>query len=103
MSPPCRRPATLTSGDHPEPDPDLSSPGNPGLREPHCRTFGPAFAGHSALAVRVQRTSLSKGGIYGTTPGGLKAPRCRLGAKQEGEAAYWAFGGEGRRARFAGA
>lgn len=40
MSPTCRRAASLTSGDHPESDPDLSSPGGPGLRE-RPQDFGP--------------------------------------------------------------
>ena len=30
-------PTTPTSGDHPEPDPDLSSPGDPDLNGPGCR------------------------------------------------------------------
>jgi hypothetical protein len=38
MSPTCRRAAALTSGDHPEPDPDLSSPAGPDLRERGRRT-----------------------------------------------------------------
>src|SRR6516225_919058 len=86
MSPPCRRAAALTSGDHPEPDPDLSSPGDPDLRERGCRTFGPTFAGHPALATRVHRASLREGGEgMPATPGGLKDLRLPPGrAKQEG-------------------
>jgi hypothetical protein len=50
MSPPCRRPATLTSGHHPEPDPELCPPGGPGVRarpqdfQPHVP--GPSGPGH---------------------------------------------------------
>ena len=49
MSPTCRRAAALTSGDHPEPDPDLSPPDVPwsprarlrDLRPCVRRPFGP--------------------------------------------------------------
>src|SRR5512146_1865969 len=42
MSPMCRPAAVLTSGYYPEPTPELSTRW-PGLREPRCGTFVPAF------------------------------------------------------------
>src|SRR5262252_5157551 len=68
MSPPCRRAAAPTSGDHPESHPDLCSPIGPDLRERGCGTFGSAFAGLSALTPGVHRASLSEGG--GKVPDG---------------------------------
>src|SRR5215467_9902515 len=83
MSPPCRCAAALTSGYHPEPDPDRSLPGGPDLR---------AMAGLSALrseAVRPWRPGF-KGRVsvmevlgVAAAPGGLKASRCRLSARTE--------------------
>jgi len=83
MSPTCRRAAALTSGYHPEPDPDIPTPGDPDLCAPDGRTSSPAFPGHSALAALAPRASLSEGGAgMPVTPGGLKAPGRRLSAKQ---------------------
>src|SRR5215467_11890620 len=77
MSPPCRRTAAPTSGDHPEPHPDLCSPTGPDLRERGCGTFGPTFAGLSALATGVHRASLSEGGgNVPTGPGWPQGSRC---------------------------
>src|SRR5215475_9894265 len=95
MSPPCRRAAALTSGDHPEPHPDLCSP--PAL------ISASAAAGLSALATGVHRASLSEGG--GKVPTGAGWPqgsRCYRARETGGcDSAYRALGGEGRRAWFA--
>jgi len=54
----CRHATALTSGYHPEPDPDRFSPGGPDLREPDSGLSAPPAQAIRPLATWVQRASL---------------------------------------------
>src|SRR5215471_9646841 len=75
MSPPCRRAAALTSGHHPEPDPDLSSPGNLTSTSP---ALGPSALRSQAIRPwpprSKRRVSVKEAREIPNDPGGLKLP-----------------------------
>src|SRR5215472_16216223 len=99
MSPTCRRAAALTSGHHPEPDPDPCSPGRPvtsasataGLSAYVRMLFGPWPPGFKA---RVSVKQVRDAGDFGSA---AQLPGAAW-ARQTGgsEAACRALGGEGR-------
>src|SRR4029450_1953677 len=94
----CRGTAPRTSGQYPEPDPELCSPDD--LPRADCRPFGPTTAGLSALGTRVQRARLSeRNSRAGEAEWAFTAP---LGVWERGahDAGCWAPRGEDRRTRF---